>query len=76
MLQVNLVQEFAGRISISPDAGNQLVVIHLNPSSGNDLVVSLKSAGSRGADMVGELIAVIASCLAHVQVGSMWFELY
>ena len=66
MLKVDLRHDFSGNISISPDGGNQLVVIHLNASAGNDLVLSLVSAGSTGADMVGELIAAIASRTAHL----------
>ena len=68
MMKVNLNQNFSGKISISPDANNQLVVIHLAPSVGNDLVLSLKSAGSRGADMVGELIAVMADKVNTVSI--------
>ena len=47
-------------ISLSPDAGTQLVVIGFSPASGhNDLIMSLVSA--KGHDLVGEVVGVLAS---------------
>jgi hypothetical protein len=62
MLKANMVGDFSHKIGISPD-GNQVVVIHLNASAGNDLVLSLATSGDR----IGELVAVLAARLAKVQ---------
>lgn len=43
-------------ISLSPDQGNELILIHLKSS--NDLVLSLQS--KRGEDLTGELVGVLA----------------
>jgi len=49
-------------ISLSPDAGNQLVLIGFSQTSGqNDLIMSLVSA--KGEDLVGEVVGVLASSL-------------
>ena len=61
MLKANLVGDF-NKISISPDA-NQVIVIHLDSTAGNDLVLSLSTSG----DKIGELVAVLASRLAKVR---------
>ena len=45
-------------VTISPDGGNQLVVMHLRPPS-NDLVVSMTS--SKGDDVIGELVGIFGS---------------
>jgi hypothetical protein len=45
------------QVSLSPDAGNQLVVIHLRGS--NDLVMSMNSGKSE--DLSGELVGVLAA---------------
>lgn len=51
-------------ISLSPDPGNQLVVVGFSPASGhNDLIMSLVSA--KGDDLVGEAVGVIASRYSH-----------
>lgn len=57
-------------VSISPDAGNQLLVVHFTPSSGhNDLVMSLTSAKA-GQDLVGEAVAVLVDRLDRLKNGS------
>jgi len=49
-------------VSLSPDDGNQLVVIHLREH--NDLILSLVS--SKNEDLVGELVAVLATHYARL----------
>lgn len=46
------------QISLSPDTGNQLVVLHMRSPS-NDLVLSLNSY--RGEDLIGELVGVFGT---------------
>jgi len=54
-------------ISLSPDPGNQLIVIGFSPVSGhNDLIMSLVSA--KGDDLVGEAVGVISSRHARLSV--------
>jgi hypothetical protein len=45
------------RLSMSPDDGNQLVVVHLHGTS--DLLLTLKSA--RNEDLTGELVGVLTA---------------
>ena len=62
MMKANLVTDF-NKLSVSPDS-NQVAIIHLNASAGNDLVLSLTTEG----DKIGELVAIIASRLSKVCV--------
>ena len=61
MLKINLAVDFSNKISISPDQ-NQVVVMHLNSSAGNDLVLSLSTDGNK----IGEIVAVLAARLDKV----------
>ena len=62
ILKANLLNDFS-KLSVSPD-GNQVAIIHLNSSAGNDLVLSLTTDG----DKIGELVATMASRLSKVRV--------
>jgi hypothetical protein len=46
------------QVSISPDGGNELVVLQLRPPN-NDLVLSMMT--TKGEDVIGELIGVFGS---------------
>ena len=62
MLKASLLNDFS-KLSVSPD-GNQVAIIHLNSSAGNDLVLSLTTEG----DKIGELVAILSSRLSKVRV--------
>ena len=47
------------QISLSPDAGNQVIVIRFRQDSQNDLVFSLNSL--KNEDLTGELIGILSS---------------
>ena len=55
-LQIPLVDVTS--ISLSPDTGNQLIIIHLRGQN-NDLVMSLNSA--KAEDLSGEVVGILAS---------------
>ena len=46
------------KLSLSPDAGNQLIIIQLRGNN-NDLVLSLNS--SKNEDLCGELVGILSS---------------
>jgi hypothetical protein len=62
MLKASLLNDFS-KLSVSPD-GNQVAIIHLQSSAGNDLVLSLDTEG----DKIGELVAIMASRLSKVRI--------
>ena len=55
------------QISLSPDTGNQLVVIHMKPPS-NDLILSLQSPDED--DLVGELVGCTISRYNRLAAGN------
>ena len=61
MTKASLASDFT-KLSISPD-GNQVAILHLNPSAGNDLVFSLSTDGDR----IGELVAILSTRLSKVR---------
>ena len=61
MMSVNLAD--VESVSLSPDEGNQLVVVHLRQPA-NDLIMSLTSL--KQEDLVGELVGVLASRYARL----------
>ena len=51
------------QLSLSPDTGNQLVILHFGDSNThNDLVLTLIS--KKNEDLVGELVGVLGSAFA------------
>jgi len=58
---LNIPLSDVSRVSISPDVGNQVLIIHLNKNNSNDLILSLNCPNE---DLSGEVLGVLASQLA------------
>ena len=58
---LNVPLSDVSRVSISPDVGNQVLIIHLNKNNSNDLILSLNCPNE---DLSGEVLGVLASQLA------------